>query len=281
MSEYIHKCKYRECQQLFRTKVEIIEYCSNECAEKETKAKKLEAKQKINEEKFKDIEDILECKICGFKSTILHYHIRHNHGMTAKQYMRKFKVGKEAIYHSSYTEKAREYRTNTPIAKKGPLKPVLGIKRCKQCNRKMKDKKMNKVFCSTKCRDKWNYNKKKTPSPELKVKCKNCEEIFITNRSRQKFCCIKCKDVYRKRVKHKKIFETERKDIADILVCKECGVKTYNLTTHLRVHKITKDEYCKKYNIDKKDLIHHSIKTRNKISRDKLIEELQGTDFTI
>jgi len=87
------KCK--NCSKEFKPMRESNVFCCKSCRVSYNSM----VKQK---EKFKGIDDIPVCKICGWPSTALHSHISQTHKITIREYKDKYNLSKEDIYHSSY-----------------------------------------------------------------------------------------------------------------------------------------------------------------------------------
>jgi hypothetical protein len=89
-------------------------------------------------------------------------------------------------------------------------------------------------------------------------KCKQCGKIH--GKLGKEFCSITCRGAYRKEnaikdyTQHNAIRMGEKRYAGkiegfDYLVCKECGAKTGELVSHIRMHGMTADDYKTKYNL--------------------------------
>ncbi len=296
MTDYIKKCKNEECGMLFKTDVLRVEYCSEQCQIDSQERKQQKQWLKESLERHKNNPDIPTCKICGFKAHILIQHISEIHGMTQKQYMKKYNASLSDIYHSSYREAVKtrgkgfmanckhcgkEFEKITPKRYycSDECKEAATVKRektykkkkntqkveqeCRQCGKKFKPKKKASYayFCSVKCRNRFYYElklAKKEPTP-----CVVCKKP-IKKKHPRKYCSETCKKKVNKQKKLKKLVDARRelyKNTPDIPECKICGFKGKLLSSHIpNFHNMTPEEYCKKYNVDHSSLMYHKLR---------------------
>jgi G:T-mismatch repair DNA endonuclease (very short patch repair protein)/endogenous inhibitor of DNA gyrase (YacG/DUF329 family) len=96
--------KCENCGKKFTTNRKNAMACSRKCISDLQNAKIREQRRIENEEKYKDIDDIPVCKICGWKARSIQQHVVQQHRMPLEEYKEKFNVTDEDIFHSSYIE---------------------------------------------------------------------------------------------------------------------------------------------------------------------------------
>lgn len=127
---------------------------------------------------------------------------------------------------------------------------------CKNCGKTFNTTDKRKEYCSEEC---LKNNKKKHIQTKI---CPNCGKVFKPNSNRTIFCCKDCAEIYESKQKFK--------DVDDAIICKECGMMGHNLLKHIGSKHGSIEEYCKKYNCSRNDLI--SEETHNNLSeRQKLL----------
>ncbi len=89
------------CDNEFKSYNKNPKACSRKCTSALQNQKLRDKKYKENEEKFKNVEDIPTCKICGYKSRSLSTHLI-NHNLTVAQYKEQYNANKSDIFHTSY-----------------------------------------------------------------------------------------------------------------------------------------------------------------------------------
>ena len=287
------KCKF--CDQPFLTNDNKHKYCPKHSYYDFTLKWLSEKRKLINDEKYKDRDDLPTCKICGYKARILLQHLK-RHNLTPEQYMEEFGVDKEAIYHKSYLENVKENgkgkivkcpECGTEFAKTAPKQTYCSKKcsdavnernkvsdaqkrtrirkiTCRQCGKEFRNnKKSNVRYCSTTCRNKYLYLKKRGEAKHL-INCRVCNKDFMSHQKNRSTCSVKCKKKLLKMVQlQTKIKRSQRVHEHDKLVptCQICGFRSKNLHAHIRVtHKMTAERYCKKFKIDKKELMHPDLR---------------------
>ena len=285
MPDFIHECKF--CKTKFITDNRQVKYCSKECANGAERERKLKVKRLENEEKYKDVDDIPTCKICGFKATSLIRHLRHVHKISQKGYMRKYRAKLKDIYHPSvlpsqetgimipcancgkeFEKKSHNSRFCSPKCKRHALyeasktrKEKIDLSKprtlnCKQCNKEFTTSAPKALYCSIRCRDNWKYEnirkKGKTRS------CLECGKEYPT--SHKRYCSIKCRSKARKRRVLEKLIEKSNEmygDRDDIPTCKVCGYRSKSLIKHIKSHhNMTKEQYYRKFNATLDDLVY-------------------------
>lgn len=105
-----------------------------------------------------------------------------------------------------------------------------------------------------------------------KLICPNCGIIFETNSGVKKFCCKDCQEIYESKIKYK--------DIEGYVECKECGMIGETLLKHISAKHGSIEEYCKKHNCKKEDLISESYHKKLSNAQKKLIKEGRSHCFT-
>lgn len=131
-------------------------------------------------------------------------------------------------------------------------------KTCKFCNNQFVTQKADKEFCSG------NHQTQYKNSLKPKVfsfVCTFCKKPFESKKPNTMMCSQECrinscvaKNREKKREQNNKLYE----NVADIPTCKICGWKARHITSHLRSHNITVDEYRQQYNATDADLFHNS-----------------------
>lgn len=306
MTDYIVKCRNKDCGIIFKTDNPKIAYCSENCKQ-DNLQKRVRLKQiKLSIEKYKDIPDIPTCKLCGFKSTSLIQHLSETHNITQKTYMRKHKAKLKDIYHHTYTEdvktRGKGFMTTCKICKtefekitprrslcsdecrkennrrrqKSMEKKGTKLK-CRQCNTAFIAKSHSSLYCSTQCRNRWYYEQKRKDEVKQCAHCKKSMSIHTYG----KYCSTKCKSIVnRKRTLLKQIaINNERfKDMPDVPTCKICGFKALTIFKHIKIHhNLSTDQYCAKFNVGD-DAIRHpdiskKIRRKVKLKFDKTIQK--------
>lgn len=81
----------------------------------------------------------------------------------------------------------------------------------------------------------------KNKTNQIQKTCLHCNNIFLAKRHTRMFCCLRCQQTNKRKEK----FQEE----PDMVVCEICGLKSHNISTHIkRIHKIDTEEYIKTYN---------------------------------
>ncbi len=90
--------------------------------------------------------------------------------------------------------------------------------------------------------------------------CEWCKQEFPKAKKMARFCSMKCNVSYNNeltRLKNQEDFLKEHGHDPLMPVCKECGWKAFDLTTHItKFHKIPMKEYYKKHNASAEDILH-------------------------
>jgi len=93
------KCLY--CNTILENSHHSVKYCNSICNEKYKEEEEL----RLNHEKYKDIDDIPTCVICGIKGLNLVSHINNKHKISVSEYKDKYNLSQSDIYHQSYLDK--------------------------------------------------------------------------------------------------------------------------------------------------------------------------------
>ena len=137
---------------------------------------------------------------------------------------------------------------------------------CKECGTEFTYTTGRQVFCKVKCRNKW-FNKKKLEGKvRRKRNCAECGKEFEVKRNEHS-CSKKCRNKLSRKFKLIRRVEKsieKHKDNPDIPTCKVCGFRTESLPQHLPIHKMTTEQYCKKYNVKKEDLVYAPLAEKRK-----------------
>lgn len=106
----------------------------------------------------------------------------------------------------------------------------------------------------------------------FKLICKVCGKEFEAKRHATKYCSDDCLKINESIQKYK--------NIEGAITCKECGFMGNDLIKHINLKHNSVEEYCKKHNCKKEDLISKTAHENRKNAQLKLIEEGRGHQFT-
>lgn len=106
----------------------------------------------------------------------------------------------------------------------------------------------------------------------FKLICKICGKEFEAKRHATKYCSNDCLKINESIQKYK--------DVEGAMTCKECGFMGNDLIKHINLKHNSVEEYCKKHNCKKEDLISKTAHENRKNAQLKLIEEGRGHQFT-
>ena len=106
----------------------------------------------------------------------------------------------------------------------------------------------------------------------FKLICKVCGKEFEAERHATKYCSKDCQKINESIQKYK--------DIEGAITCKECGFMGNDLIKHINLKHGSIEEYCKKHNCKKEDLISKNAHENRKNAQKKLIEEGRSHCFT-
>jgi len=301
-------CKF--CGKEFLTTSKLYKYCPEHDSNSAYYEQRIIERKKENDKKYKDQPDIPICKICGFKSTVLVQHITCAHKMTTKEYMEKFNVGKDTIYHQSYrdnvvnhgkgkemvcgecgTEFVREHsrqkyccaecsesaNQRTKKTKNPKEKTPRGRRvKCRQCKKKFVTNKTAHVyFCKPACRDKWRYELKRNKTTHQHT-CKFCKNEFESTYAVKPFCSNACKRKYNRELYRKRSIKDSIKrhgNNPEMPECKICGFKGPSLKLHIKTHDISVATYCRRYKVNEKDLSYKPTNEKSSRNLKKLFQK--------
>ena len=102
--------------------------------------------------------------------------------------------------------------------------------------------------------------------------CKVCGKEFEAESRTTKYCSADCIKINKSKQKYK--------DVDGAITCKECGFMGNDIIKHINLKHGSIEEYCKKYNCEKYDLISKNTHENRKNAQKKLIEEGRSHCFT-
>lgn len=102
--DYTKRCK--KCDGEMKTHTHK-RYCSKKCKDAVLRERNLKTAIAKSLKKYKDVEGIPVCKICGLKGQRLHYHIKAYHDMTTEQYCTEYSVKEKELTYAPLHEANR------------------------------------------------------------------------------------------------------------------------------------------------------------------------------
>ena len=100
------ECAY--CKVIFQSNRKNAKYCSPNCTLMHGRELERLKKSEANIEKYKHLDDLPTCLICGHKSITLQSHIISHHKMNVEQYKEQFNVTDNDIHHIEYRKQLQQ-----------------------------------------------------------------------------------------------------------------------------------------------------------------------------